>query len=53
MRHGNRNPPPPEAVPDCLQRWERFLHDESLPPLIHAGLAHAQFEAIHPFPSTG
>jgi Fic family protein len=28
---------------------ERFLHDESLPPLVHAGLAHAQFETIHPF----
>ena len=42
-------PPPPEAVPDCLQHWERFLQDESLPPLIHAGLAHAQFAAIHPF----
>ena len=34
---------------DCLSAWERFLHDESLPPLIHAALVHAQFEAIHPF----
>ena len=42
-------PPPPEAVVDCLEHWERFLHDESLPPLIHAALVHAQFEAIHPF----
>ena len=42
-------PPPPEAVVDCLEHWERFLHDESLPPLVHAGLSHAQFEAIHPF----
>ena len=42
-------PPPPEAVAGCLEHWERFLHDEALPPLIHAGLAHAQFEAIHPF----
>ena len=42
-------PPPPEVVTDCLQHWERFLHDETLPPLIHAGLTHAQFEAIHPF----
>ena len=25
------------------------LHDESLPPLIHAALVYAQFEAIHPF----
>lgn len=28
---------------------ERFLYDETLPPLVHAGLAHAQFETIHPF----
>jgi len=30
---------------------ERFLHDETtpLPILIRAGLAHAQFETIHPF----
>ena len=31
------------------RRPERFLHDDTLPPLVHAGLAHAQFEAIHPF----
>ncbi len=34
---------------DCLGAWEKFLHDRSLPPLVHAGLAHYQFEAIHPF----
>ena len=30
---------------------ERFLHadDDSLPALIRAGLAHVQFETIHPF----
>lgn len=33
----------------CLGDWEKFLHDENLPPLVHAALAHAQFEAIHPF----
>ena len=42
-------PPPPEVAADCLTHWERFLHDQTLPPLIHAGLVHAQFEAIHPF----
>ena len=41
-------PPPPELMP-CLDSWERFLYDESLPPLIHVALAHSQFEAIHPF----
>ena len=33
----------------CLDALERFLHEETLPPLVHAGLTHAQFEAIHPF----
>ena len=42
-------PPPPSELMDCLSDWERFLHDESLPPLVHAALVHAQFEAIHPF----
>jgi Fic family protein len=28
---------------------EGFLHTNELPVLIHAGLAHAQFETIHPF----
>ena len=42
-------PPPPSEIMDCLSDWERFLHDESLPPLVHAALVHAQFEAIHPF----
>ncbi|HNV03294.1 MAG TPA: Fic family protein [Vicinamibacterales bacterium] len=42
-------PPPPDRLMDCLGAWETFLHDESLPPLVHAALAHSQFEAIHPF----
>ena len=42
-------PPPPADVMSCLAAWERFLHDESLPPLVHAAIAHAHFEAIHPF----
>lgn len=42
-------PPPPSEMMACLSAWERFLHDESLPPLVHAALVHAQFEAIHPF----
>ena len=42
-------PPPPDELMDCLGAWERFLHDESLPPLVHAALIHSQFEAIHPF----
>jgi Fic family protein len=44
-------PPPPHLVPECMGAFERFLHDESseLPVLIRAGLAHVQFETIHPF----
>lgn len=42
-------PPPADHVIECLGPWEKFLHDESLPPLVHAALAHSQFEAIHPF----
>jgi Fic family protein len=44
-------PPPPEYVMDCLGDLESFFHHEedSLPLLIRAGLAHAQFETIHPF----
>ena len=42
-------PPPPDELMECLGAWERFLHDKSLPPLVHAALVHSQFEAIHPF----
>jgi Fic family protein len=43
-------PPPPHEVPRLLGELEQFLHDESpLPLLIRIGLAHAQFETIHPF----
>jgi Fic family protein len=43
-------PPPPKAMLDALDSLERFLHDESpMPPLSKVGLAHAQFETIHPF----
>jgi len=44
-------PPPPGEVGDALAKWERFLHatDDQLPALVRIGLAHAQFETIHPF----
>ena len=34
---------------DSLSDLEKFLHTSDLPVLIVAGLAHAQFETIHPF----
>ena len=44
-------PPPPTVLQDCMADFERFLHrnDDGLPVLLRAGLAHAQFETIHPF----
>jgi len=52
-RPGNAHfvPPPHTAVEDCMAALERFLHaeDDGLPVLVRAGLAHVQFETIHPF----
>jgi len=52
-RPGNAKfvPPPPQLVPDTMADLERFLHDKKnqLPVLVKAGLAHVQFETIHPF----
>lgn len=42
-------PPPVDHLNQCLSDFETFLHDEDLPVLIKAGLAHVQFETIHPF----
>jgi Fic family protein len=42
-------PPPPEELGECLDKFEKFLHDGKLPTLIRAALAHVQFETIHPF----
>src|SRR5450830_943086 len=50
-RPGNARfvPPPPDRVEECMAELERFLHDESVPTLVKAALAHVQFETIHPF----
>jgi len=43
-------PPPPDEVPIALAALENFLHHPGdLPALVQIGLAHAQFETIHPF----
>ena len=42
-------PPPVPNMIDALDKFEKFLYDETLPVLIQTGLAHAQFETIHPF----
>jgi len=42
-------PPPVEYLNKCLFNLEQFLYDDTLPVLIKAGIAHVQFETIHPF----
>ncbi len=43
-------PPPPYEMLQSLDNLEKFLHDSTpIPALIRVGLAHAQFETIHPF----
>ena len=42
-------PPSTDLLMDCLGTWEQFLHVQTIPPLVQAGLLHYQFEAIHPF----
>lgn len=43
-------PPPPHALGEALSALETYVHsDDRLPPLVRAGLVHAQFETIHPY----
>ena len=52
-RPGNARyvPPPPRRVQETMAALEKFVHDEGniFSPLLKAGLAHVQFETIHPF----
>ena len=52
-RPGNAHfvPPPAAHLMECLDSFEKFLHDDAiqLPALVRAALAHLQFETIHPF----
>jgi Fic family protein len=52
-RPGNARyvPPPLREMLAALDNFEKFLHDQYgvVPPIVKAGLAHAQFETIHPF----
>jgi Fic family protein len=43
-------PPPVREMTIALDDFEKFLHaEQSLPVLVYCGIAHAQFETIHPF----
>lgn len=43
-------PAPSEELPALLADLEKYLHTEGgLPPLVRIGLAHVQFETIHPY----
>ncbi len=50
VRVGNLIPPQAQKIPALMTGLEQFINnDDSLSPLIKAGLAHVQFEKIHPF----
>lgn len=42
-------PPRWEALPGFLGDWESYYHSEQPDALVHLGVLHAQFEALHPF----
>jgi Fic family protein len=51
---GNLIPPLAPAIPELISDLEKYINESkqnstALPPLIQAGLAHVQFETIHPF----
>lgn len=42
-------PPPPKYVPGLVKDLLAFVNRDDLSPVLQAAVAHAQFEAIHPF----
>ena len=43
-------PPPPDQLAALLANLEKYWHDDdSSPALVRAGVAHVQFETIHPY----
>lgn len=42
-------PPEPGDVPSAMADLQDFMERDDLSPLVHAAVAHAQFETIHPF----
>jgi len=51
-RPGNARfvPPPPHRIDELMSALETYLNEtDCLSPLVRAGLAHVQFETIHPY----
>ena len=42
-------PPSPLILREHLEQWEAYLNLETEDPILQAGVAHAQFEILHPF----
>lgn len=43
-------PPPPKHITRLLDNWLHFINDPiDMHPILKVGIAHAQFETIHPF----
>lgn len=42
-------PPDPIRMQDALRNWESYANGDQDDPLLQTGIAHAQFEIIHPF----
>src|SRR5581483_4950266 len=50
VRVGELIPPPPDEISELIKNLEEYINvDQTQPELIKAGIAHAQFEIIHPF----
>ncbi|WP_032113627.1 Fic family protein [Candidatus Paracaedibacter symbiosus] len=50
VRVGEHIPPPAAEIEILMSAFEKYINESTdLPPLIRAGLAHVQFETIHPF----
>lgn len=42
-------PPRPEILPDYLDNWEKYYHEDRPDPLVQLAIIHGQFEILHPF----
>lgn len=50
VKVGNLTPPPAPKIPELMANLEHYINtDDTMPYLVKAGLAHVQFETIHPF----